>query len=136
MHPIQHCTVMHAGTPANLKTQLKEITQPHQFGLHLGLDPNVLQLIERNHPGDVARQRSEVIVYWSRNYECTWEKVADTLRRMGGHGNLERKLRQFHTQGMHLQLYAIAILDAASVLIIKVWFIRSHVALCHAMICT
>ena len=114
---------MHAGTPANLETQLKEITQPYQFGLHLGLDPNVLQLIERNHPGDVARQRSEVIVYWSRNYECTWEKVADTLRRMEGHGKLERKLRQFHTQGMHLQLYAITVLDAASVLIIKVWFI-------------
>ena len=67
--------------------------------------PSDLRLIEKNHSGDVARQRTEVITYWSRNNECTWEKVADAVKKLGGHGNLEKKLRQIHTRGnMHSSL--------------------------------
>ena len=96
----------HAGIPANLEIELKEIAQPYQFGLQLGMAPNDLQQIQGNHPGDISRQRSEVIIYWSRNFECTWEKVADALKKLGGHGNLEKKLRQMHTRGMYLSLSA------------------------------
>jgi hypothetical protein len=66
--------------------------------------PSDLRLIEKNHQGDVARQRTEVIIYWSRNYECTWEKVADALKKLGGYGNLEKRLRQMHTGGMRVSL--------------------------------
>ena len=96
--------IVWSGTPANLEIELNEVTQPYQFGLQLGIAPSDLWLIERNHLGDVAQQRTEVIIYWSRNYECTWEKVADALKKLGGYGNLEKKLRQMHTRGMHSSL--------------------------------
>ena len=107
---INNIMIIWSGTPANLEIELSEITQPYQFGLHLGMTPSALQLIERNHPGDVARQRTEVITYWSRNNECTWEKVADAVKRLGCYGNLEKKLRQMHTRGMHSSL-AISIIQ-------------------------
>ena len=91
-----------SGTPANLEIELKEITNPYQFGLQLDIDPKDLDQIERDHKGNVAQQRSEVIKHWSRNDKCTWEKAADALKKMGGHGNLEKKLRQLAAKGSWL----------------------------------
>ena len=96
------CDSSHSGVPANLEIELGELTSPYLFGVHLGVASSDLEQIERDHRGDVARQRSEVIKYWCRNNKCTWEKVADAVKKLCGHGNLEKKLRQLHTKGIHL----------------------------------
>ena len=68
------------------------------------MDAKDLEQIEKDHK-DVVRQRSEVIKYWCRNNECTtWEKVAEAVNKLGGHSNLEKRLRQLHTKGTHLWL--------------------------------
>ena len=37
----------------------------------------------------------EVIDYWLKNnIECTWEALAEAIKRVGGHDNLARKLKQ------------------------------------------
>ena len=92
-------TTNYSGTEANLLRELEEITNPYIFGLHLGIDSKVVDRIDRDHRNDVERQRSEVIMYWYRNtkvLERTWGKVADAIKTLGGHRNLEMKLRQLH----------------------------------------
>ena len=77
--------------------QLKEINNPHSFGLQLEIDPMELGRIERDYKNDVQRQRSEIITYWYLNTEeseRTWGRLADAIERMGGHRNLEKRLRQ------------------------------------------
>ena len=37
---------------------------------------------------------TEVIKYWLRNSaDCSWEALASAVEKMGGHGNLAKKLR-------------------------------------------
>ena len=92
-----------SGTPGNIEVELKEITQTYQFGLQLGVPTQELEETEKNYK-DIARQRSEVIKYWDRNNECTWERVADAVKKLGGHGKLEKRLRQLHIKGTLLGL--------------------------------
>ena len=87
----------YSGTQANILCELEEITNLYNFGLQLGIDTRVLDRIDRDHRNDVERQRSEIIKYWYRNTEeseRTWGRVADAIRRLGGHHNLETRLRQ------------------------------------------
>lgn len=89
--------INYSGTEANLLCELEEITNPYIFGLHLGIDSKVVDRIDRDHRNDVERQRSEVVKYWYRNtkvLERTWGRVADAIKKLGGHRNLEMKLRQ------------------------------------------
>ena len=40
---------------------------------------------------------AEVINYWLRNStECSWEALASAVEKMGGHGNLVKRLRDRH----------------------------------------
>jgi hypothetical protein len=79
---------------------LEEITNLYNFGLQLGIDSKDLDRIDRDHRNDIRRQRSEIVKFWYRNTaksERTWERVADAIKRLGGHRNLETKLRQLAT---------------------------------------
>ena len=90
----------YSGTEANVLCELEEITNLHNFGLQLGIDSKVLGRIERDHRNDVERQRSEIIKYWFLNTEeseCTWGRIADAIKKLGGHRNLETKLRRLGT---------------------------------------
>ena len=90
----------YSGTEANVLCELGEITNPYNFGLQLGIDSKVLDRIDRDHRNDVERQRSEIIKYWYRNTaesERTWGRLADAIGKLGGHRNLETKLRQLVT---------------------------------------
>ena len=90
----------YSGTEANVLCELGEITNLYNFGLQLGIDSKVLDRIERNHRNDVERQKSEIIKYWHRNTqesERTWGRIADAIKRLGDHCNLETRLRQLGT---------------------------------------
>ena len=75
------------------------ITDPHQFGKHLGVPAHELNKIEKNHPNDVNRQMTEVIKYWQNNADdCSWRTLANAVERMGTYGNLVKKLREQHSE--------------------------------------
>ena len=90
----------YSGTEANMLCELGEITNLYNFGLQLGIDSKVLDRIDREHRNDIERQRSEIIKFWYRNTvesERTWGRVADAIKRLGDHRNLETRLRQLGT---------------------------------------
>ena len=73
---------------------LTEVTKPYQLGIQLKIiDVDKLDEIERNHPGDIVRQKTEVIKYWLRNSpDASWKNLANALHRMGEHHNLVETL--------------------------------------------
>ena len=75
------------------------ITDPHQFGIHLGVPTHELDKFEKNHPTSVDRQMTEVIIYWQNNADdCSWRTLATAVERMGTYGNLAKKLREQHSE--------------------------------------
>ena len=79
---------------------LKVITEPHQFGIHLGIPVHELEKIEKNHPHDVDRQMTEVIKYWHKNYDCSWGALATAVKNMGKDDNLSQRLRELHLKAV------------------------------------
>ena len=81
---------------------LKEITEPHQLGIQLGIEAYILRRFEKDHPGDVERQKAEVIDHWQRNCgnKCSWKDLADAIERMGTHSNLVKMLRDKHSEAI------------------------------------
>ena len=78
---------------------IEDITDPYILGENLGIKSCVLEKIERNHPRDVDRQMAEVIKYWLRNSsDYSWEALANAVEKMGGHGNLVKKLKDKHLE--------------------------------------
>lgn len=76
---------------------LEEVTDPYRLGIYLGIKEHELEIFEKNYPRDAKRQKIEVIKYWLRNYtDCTWEALANAVEKMGGHGNLVKRLRDMH----------------------------------------
>ena len=76
---------------------LTEVTKPYQLGIQLKIDLSELKTIEKNHPTDIDRQKTEVIEYWLRNSpDPSWKALTDALERMGGHIKLVKKLRKEH----------------------------------------
>ena len=81
----------------DIVSSLEEITKPHKLGIHLGVETHKLEKIEENHPRDVDRQMTEVIKHWQRNNtDCSWGALASAVEKMGGHGNLVKKLGDRH----------------------------------------
>ena len=79
---------------------LEDVTKPYQLGLHLDIHPATLKTVEKNHPGDVDRQKTEVIEYWLRNSPvASWISLTNTLDRMGGYANLVQTLRETYVTG-------------------------------------
>ena len=74
---------------------LKEFTKPYQLGIQLGIDPSELDEIEKDHPRDVDRQKTEMIKYWLHNLpDASWATLANAMERMGGHAWLVEALRK------------------------------------------
>ena len=62
---------------------MTEVTDWHQLGVQLGVPPCTLSIIEKNHPRDINRCKSEVLTWWLRNAkECSWKKMAQALEMM------------------------------------------------------
>ena len=79
---------------------IKEITDPHGLGVQLRVEDYQLEIFEKNHPGDVERQKFEVIKHWRNNSECSWDALASAVEKMGKHGNLVTQLRERHLQAL------------------------------------
>ena len=95
-------TGMHylVGPPlGDIVSSLEEITKPHKLGMHLGVETYKLEKIEENYPRNVDRQMAEVIKHWLRNSsDCSWGALASAVEKMGGHGNLVKRLRDRHKE--------------------------------------
>ena len=80
---------------AAILTTLKGLTESYQLGIQLGIDIAELDTIEKNHPTDIGRQKTEVIKYWLRNSpDASWITLAKAVDGMGGHANLVGRLRE------------------------------------------
>lgn len=80
---------------------LKEITDPHSLGIHLGIEVYQLDKFEKNFPRDVDRQTTEVIKHWQHNHKgCSWSSLATAVEKMGKHANLVAKLRELHLKAI------------------------------------
>ena len=73
---------------------IKPISNPYELGIHLGIEGHELDKIEKNYPRDVERQKLEAIKYWQRNFNCSWEALADAVEKMQCHRNLVKLLRE------------------------------------------
>ena len=82
-------------TLKEIKNELTEVTEWYQLGVELGLGAPQLREIERDHPQDTQRCKTEVLDWWLRNApEVSWEKLAQALETMGGHATVTQKLRK------------------------------------------
>jgi hypothetical protein len=80
-------------TVSNILLALEEVTEPYLLGIHLGIEPHHLKRFEREHH-DTERRKIEVIRYWLlNNEECSWETLADAVKRMDHHGNVVDSIR-------------------------------------------
>ena len=54
-----------------------------------------MEQIERDHPRDVNRQKTEVIIRWQRNCRgATWSRLAEAVEKVGDHRLLVERLRR------------------------------------------
>jgi hypothetical protein len=92
-------------TLGDIIAEIKAISSPYELGIHLGIDEHELDKIEKNYPRDVERQKVEAIKYWQRNFDCSWEALADAVEKMQCHRNLVKLLRELHlkTVGNHVE---------------------------------
>ena len=66
----------------------------YQLGVQLGVTPDTLSTIECNHPRDVQRCKSEVLLWWLKNAEViSWDNLAQALEGIE-YGDLADKLRK------------------------------------------
>ena len=84
---------------SDIISALKEITEPHELGIHLGIETYELKMFEKNYPQDINRQKMEVLEHWLRNSsDCSWEALASAVEKMGRYGNLVKTLRDRHRE--------------------------------------
>ena len=80
---------------ADVLAALKEVTKPYQLGIQLKIDSPILKTIEKNHCGDIDRQKTERIEHWLRNSpDASWTTLAIAVERIGGHSKLAETLRE------------------------------------------
>ena len=80
---------------SNILAALKEVTEPYQLGIQLEINSSILKAIERNHPRDIDRQKTEMIEYWLRNSpDASWTTLANGVEGMGGYANVVETLRE------------------------------------------
>ena len=79
---------------ADVLAALTEVAEPYHLGIQLKIDLVELDTIEKNHPGNITRQKTEVIKYWLRNSpDASWTTLANAVERTGGHAGLVKRLR-------------------------------------------
>ena len=80
-------------TLKEILNELEEVTDWYQLGIQLGLKPQTLIFIERNHPHDALRCKTDVLNWWLLNeLEISWRNLAEAVEAMGGHKVLADKL--------------------------------------------
>ena len=80
---------------AEIEPLLQEMSRVYHLGVHLEVPTEKLKQFERDYPRDTARQRTEVLTYWRDNCsDATWGSLAAAVEKVGGHGNLVRRLRE------------------------------------------
>ena len=86
---------------ADILAALTEVVRPYQLGIQLKIDLAKPDIIERNHPGDIDRQKAEVVKYWLPNSpDASWTTLANAVERMGGHAKLVKTLREKEQSNM------------------------------------
>ena len=86
---------------AEVLAAIEEVTKPYQLGIQLKIDSSQLDTIEKNHPRDIGRQKTEVIKYWLHNSpDASWTTLAKAVERMGGHARLAETLREKEQSSM------------------------------------
>ena len=79
----------------DIVADLHVISTPYLLGIQLNIDPSTLKVIEKNHPGDINRQKTEVIEYWLRNSSnASWKSLVNAVERLGEYNNLVKTLRE------------------------------------------
>ena len=69
------------------------------------IDSSELDSIEKNHPRDTGRQKTEVVKYWLRNSpDASWTTLANAVERMGRYARLVDNLRGYPKQDQPLSL--------------------------------
>ena len=93
---------------ADVLAALIEVTKPYQLGIQLRIDLAELDTIEKNHPGDIDRQKTEVIKYWLRNSpDASWTTLANAVERVGGHARLVERLREEQSSEKSTKLHLL-----------------------------
>ena len=78
---------------AEVLIAIKEVTKSYQLGIQLKVDLAELDKIERNHHGDIDRQKTEVVKYWLRNSpDASWTTLANAMKEMGGYIRLAKRV--------------------------------------------
>ena len=69
---------------ANLLEVLAEVTDWYSLGIHLGLKPYQLNIIEKNYPGDNERQKSEMLSLCGSSVvnKFDWREIIVALTKM------------------------------------------------------
>ena len=72
-------------TVKNLSFELTTITNWHQLGIKLNLQPHELEKIRQDHAHHgTDRQRTEMLtLWWQRTPNATWDDVVTALQEMG-----------------------------------------------------
>ena len=70
-----------------------------EFGLHLGVEPHVLEIIDNECRGKVAKCKIKLYQYWLDNDSTpSWEKVAQALKNINK-GVLADEILQHSVEG-------------------------------------
>ena len=86
-----------------LSNELNLVSDWHTLGVKLGVQPTNLSMIERNHHGDTARCKHEMLYCWLQTAHTpspSWEAITEALFQMGEHKlamNIRAKYCSFST---------------------------------------
>ena len=67
----------------DLDSELHDVTDWIPLGLHLGITPPELKIIEKNYPNDLSRHRIEMFEEWQKKVTPTWSAVVQALVGIG-----------------------------------------------------
>ena len=94
---------------AEVVAAIREVIKPYQLGIQLKIDSSILKTIEKNHGGDIDRQKTEVIEHWLHNSpDVSWTTLANAVERMGGHARLAETLREKKRKPVRLKFNRLA----------------------------
>ena len=62
---------------------MKSVSDWHSLGIYLDLKIHQLDIIEKNHHGDIERCRTEMLIAWLNSITTpTWEAIVEALGQM------------------------------------------------------
>lgn len=89
-------------TISNILVALNEVNDPYTLGIHLGIKPKNLDVIEKEN-SEIINRITKVIIHWMRNSENrSWGTLANAVRKMGVYERTVKKLRDLenHSTGL------------------------------------